>query len=162
VTWRIPLSATRGEPRAYALVDEEDYERLGHLAWTLLLHRDGRSYAFRHPQGQMLYLHRAICGCEPGDGTVVDHRNGDGLDNRRSNLRVVTQAINTRNVRDREGGTSRYRGVYWNSRKQKWYARAKVNYRHVWLGSFDDEDAAGAAVQAFWLDFDPTALEAAA
>lgn len=156
---RIPLSATSGNPRAYALVDDEDYDRFGSLAWTLV-ECNGLFYANRNIDGHIVYLHRAISGCERGDGNVVDHRNGDGLDNQRANLRVTTHARNARNRRSRVFGTSRYRGVYWNTRRSKWFARAKVNYKHVWLGAFDDEHEAGAAVEAFWCDFDATALDA--
>lgn len=158
---RIPLSATSGTPRAFALVDDEDYERFGGLAWSLTL-CGGMPYANRNVSGRIVYLHREICGCAHGDGNIVDHRNGDGLDCRRLNLRVVTHAENTRNRRARVFGTSRHRGVYWNKQRGLWYARAKVDYKHVWLGAFEDEDEAGRAVEAFWRDFDQTALEAAA
>jgi hypothetical protein len=160
---RIPLSTRLGPPRAYALVDDEDFERFGHLSWYLESKPGRALYASRNSSdGGTIYLHRSVCGCTHGDGQIVDHRNGDGLDNRRANLRITTHAQNMRNRRPRSFGTSRYRGVYRFKRTGKWSARAKVNYQSIWLGSFDDEDAAGAAVEAFWREFDPTALEAAA
>lgn len=150
---RIPLSATRGTPRAFALVDDEDYPRVGEFAWTLSegsTKAGALSYAYRKVDKKTVYLHRVISGRERGDGTKVDHLDGDGLNNQRSNLRVTTHAINMRNRRPRSFGTSRYRGVYWNKGAQKWFARATVDYRVIWLGSFDDEDDAGRVVEAFW------------
>lgn len=157
---RIPLSATFRPPRAYALVDDEDYERFGHLAWSVS-RTYGLAYANRQHEGRSVLLHRVIMGCEYGDGKIVDHRNGDGLDNRRSNLRVTTIAGNLRNQRTVRG-VSQYRGVTFDPRSGRWQARACVDYRRIHLGMFDDEGAAGAAVEAFWREFDPTALEAAA
>lgn len=160
---RIPLSNNRfgGEPRGFALIDDEDYELVSSYSWALAM-RDVRSYAQtslgnRKPS---VYMHRLLLGLEKGDQRVTDHRNGDGLDNRRSNLRVVTTAVNARNLRSREGGTSRYRGVSWFPRKNKWRATAMVNYRQVSLGYHINELDAARAVEVFWTELDPTALEA--
>lgn len=81
-------------------------------------------------------LHRVILN--PGSGFVVDHINGDGFDNTRENLRVCTHAENIRNSKVKCG---RYKGVrkYGN----RWYARIKVNYKEIHIGSFaNKEDAA--------------------
>lgn len=92
----IPL--TRGY---VALVDPEDFERLSSLKWTVQC--QGRlRYAYRNvrqPDGKLrpLYLHRLILDAPPG--LTVDHINGDGLDNRRQNLRLATHADNCCNRR---------------------------------------------------------------
>lgn len=157
---RIPLSARGGVPRAYTVVDDAIYDCVGSLAWSLTTTR-GLNYALRSESGRTVYLHRVVCELQPGDGHVVDHINGDSLDNRRQNLRVVTNAENQRNRRPRTYGTSQYRGVYWNKAQAKWVARAMVDYRFVSLGSFDDEDKAGLAVEDFWRHHDARALSAA-
>jgi hypothetical protein len=76
--------------------------------------------------------------------SVVDHRNTDSLDNRRTNLRLATPSQNSCNSRrDKSNTYSRYRGVSFSKRKQKWFAAIRANGRKLWLGYFSDEiDAA--------------------
>lgn len=88
-----------------ALLDDEDYERAAQFKWSATLNaKPGRKekwYAHRKErfEGRIrtVYLHRWLVACPPG--FVVDHRNADGLDNQRENLRIVTQAENLRNVK---------------------------------------------------------------
>jgi len=95
---RIPLHARDGTVRAYALVDEIDYQRLGLFCWSL--HAEG--YAFRRerrderPEGRrgVVYLHRAILGFDRTQKLFVDHVNRDKLDCRRENLRPLDRALN--------------------------------------------------------------------
>lgn len=78
----------------------------------------------------------------PGD-MQVDHINGDGLDNRRSNLRLATCAQNQRNQRPQTGVSSRYRGVCWDKSSRQWHTMITVAGRRIFLGRFADEaDAA--------------------
>ncbi|MEG7750695.1 HNH endonuclease, partial [Listeria monocytogenes] len=65
-----------------------------------------------------VYLHRQIMG-EPS-GFEVDHIDGNGLDNRRANLRVASKTQNVRNQRIRQDNTSSFKGVSWSKRRQKW------------------------------------------
>lgn len=80
----------RGKLIRWALVDEADARDLRREKWSL----NGSGYA-GNSRGLM---HRLISGCEPKDGKVVDHINGDRLDNRRSNLRVCDHRANARNA----------------------------------------------------------------
>lgn len=84
-----------------------------------------------------VYLHRWILN--PPENMVVDHINGNGLDNRKSNLRVVTQAQNNQNRRGatRANSSSGFRGVYWDNRRNKWKVAVKVNKRTIQVGRFD-------------------------
>jgi hypothetical protein len=141
VTKEIPL--TKG---AVALVDEEDYAWLSAYRW----HAHGRRYAARWAnedgKRRLVYMHRQILGTGPGEQT--DHKNGDGLDNRRENLRFCTSAENLRNSRKyrRKGGaTSRYKGVSWHRRGGKWQACVQVGGKGRHLGHFADERAAALA-----------------
>ena len=93
----------------------------------------------------MRLLHREVMGLGASDPRVVDHINGDPLDNRRENLRVVTQAENCQNSRTRVRGSSRHRGVSWDSRYGCWRAYGRVDYVQHHIGYFDDEDEAGKA-----------------
>lgn len=94
-------------------------------------------------------MHRLIMGLEFGDPREVDHRDGDGLNNRRSNLRVTESQPNRWNSGPVDGAVSGYKGVNWHwfrGRKSgKWRAQIKVDGRQRHLGLFDTEvDAARA------------------
>ncbi len=90
-----------------------------------------------------LYLHRVIMSPRPG--SVVDHISGDGLDNRRRNLRVCSQAQNSANRRAAIYGTSAYRGVFWREDAGKWAASISVAGRSYHLGFFETEEEAARA-----------------
>lgn len=138
----IPLRRRDGSVRAYAYVDDEDAALAG-VRWSF----DGK-YASRRQDGRKVYLHREVAGCTRGDGFDVDHWDRDGLNNRRSNLRVASHALNGQNL-PRGRGTSAHRGVCWHTRKAKWMAYTAVDGKRVHLGYFDDEEgAAAAAAQA--------------
>ncbi|MHC4574071.1 MAG: HNH endonuclease [Planctomycetota bacterium] len=81
-------------------------------------------------------MHREIC-CAPR-GVVVDHIDGNGLNNRKSNLRLCTVRQNLWNRRP-AGGTSLYKGVCWRAEKKKWAARITCRDRRHHLGYFDTE-----------------------
>lgn len=83
-----------------------------------------------------IIMHRLIC--DAPENMEVDHINGDGLDNRRANLRVCSGADNVKNVPG-VPKTSKYKGVSWWARHRKWRAGISVNYRYHFLGAFDDE-----------------------
>jgi hypothetical protein len=75
----------------------------------------------------------------------VDHRDHDGLNNQRCNLRLATPSANACNIRKRAGTTSRFLGVYWNKRMRRWHAQIKAGGRRHSLGLFDREEDAAAA-----------------
>lgn len=95
-----------------------------------------------------IYLWEQVVGTIPL-GLVIDHINGNGLDNRLENLRLATKRQNAHNMRARRGGTtsSSHVGVYWNKRYGKWEARIYVNHKNRYLGRFENEDDAGRAYQ---------------
>jgi hypothetical protein len=101
-------------------VDDDDFAELGRYVWWA--HRGKATwYAARRvrppvdgkrgPKAHIILMHRQILGEACSGGRPVDHIDSDGLNNRRSNLRVVTTAQNTRNSRKRRGCTSRFKGV---------------------------------------------------
>jgi hypothetical protein len=78
----------------------------------------------------------------------VDHRDGDGLNNRRSNLRCATHAQNNQN-KVMQPHSSRFKGVYWKQKDQRWVAYITANGKRYHLGSFrHEEDAAQARLAA--------------
>lgn len=96
-------------------------------------------------QGRVQLMHRvladAFLGAKPGQ--VVDHINGNKLDNRLSNLRVCLQRENARNVPMKRNNTSGFVGVSWDRTRGKWLAHIKVNRKFVNLGMAHDEGSRG-------------------
>lgn len=119
----------------YALVDEEDYERVMEYTWGYT--KSG--YGHNSTLGR---LHRFIMNCPKG--MVVDHINHDTLDNRKSNLRVCTQQQNLMNMKCK-GGTSNYKGVSWSNRYKKWLCQIKYNYGNKVIGKYTSEIEAARA-----------------
>ena len=143
-TCRIQLYGQAHEPATFALVDPEDFEWLNQYHWDHLSSGYARRTTSRAKgkKRSVVYMHRQIMGLEKGDERQVDHINQDKLDNRRSNLRIVTQAQNLQNVGARKGARSRYRGVMPNGKT--WTASYLDNH----IGSFETEiEAAAAAAQ---------------
>ena len=133
---QIPLTQNK-----FALVDDKDYEYLSKFTWQCNKGYARRSWRENGIVKNQL-MHREILKAPVG--RQVDHVNGNRLDNRRSNLRLCTAQGNNRNVNSRIG-ISGYKGVQWYSKIKKWSAVITVNYKHKYLGSFDDpKDAAKA------------------
>lgn len=135
MTRKLPI--TRG---LHVLLDEEDFSKLARHRWFALV-RNGTPYAARSIHGKTVGMHRIIMG-DPA-GLQVDHINHDTLDNRRSNLRVCSQAENLRNRRSRIGA-SRFKGVS-PSGTGKWRADIRLNGKAKYLGTFPTEEQASAA-----------------
>jgi hypothetical protein len=134
----IPL--TQGK---FAIVDDDDYERVSQFKWCY----DKKGYAVRgvtiNGKHTTQSMHRFIMNCPPG--YEVDHKNGNGLDNRKENLRICTKAENVRNNYGRSHNTSGYKGVYWHKKAKKWAAQLTTKGKNYHLGLYDNkEDAARA------------------
>jgi hypothetical protein len=94
-----------------------------------------------------LLLHRIILGV--ADPRIeVDHRDLDRLNNRRRNLRETSHAQNGQNLPLKDG-TSRFRGVTWETRRARWVAASRLDGRNYYLGTFQDELDAGRSAEAF-------------
>lgn len=117
-----------------AIVDAVDVPRIRSRRWSASRSRN-QWYVVSGKGGGLTYLHRIIIGAE--DGQKVDHRDRDGLNNRRSNLRIATPSQNGRN-RIVPRGVSGYRGVSWVRRRRKWQASLKRDGRRIYGGQFTD------------------------
>lgn len=143
-----------GTVRLPTLVDPADAEEFGDRRWHVHSGNGGKRYAARRIKLDGKYcaelLHREIMCLDREDPREVDHINGDGLDNRRENLRVVTHLEQMQNRRP-QAGYSRHRGVTFAKRRkeQPWHARAQVGGRVHHLGYFDTEDEAAEAAASF-------------
>jgi hypothetical protein len=133
------IELTRGK---VAIVDDDEYAHLSRLKWTYLFRKTGGYAAHYWREGDCVHsvrMHRLVMGAM--DGEQVDHINGNGLDNRKANLRLCTHTENTRNRRVSNG--RRYKGV--KPSGGKWCAHISVDKKHIWLGTFETEDDAARA-----------------
>lgn len=133
-----------------AIVDAADYEALAAFVWTASRNRStiyaGRKARDDDGVRRTIKMHRVIMG--PPPGLVVDHINGDGLDNRRANLRICTHSENQRNRRSANGSSSQYLGVSWIAQRSKWQARIRYGGKQHHLGLYPSEIDAAKAYDA--------------
>lgn len=136
----IPL--TRG---LVALIDDADFDAVSAYKWYAAHRKGGATFYARRTvnPSQTILMHRAIL-CAPS-GVGVDHINCNGLDNRRSNLRLATSAQNAKNRGMHPGNTSGYKGVCWHPSANRWQAQIKVDGRNKYLGLFPTPVEAHAA-----------------
>lgn len=161
-TYRLPILNRKGEKVAETILDEQDFTVL--RSKTLHLNNEGyvqfsiqqsvNPYRYKHVR-----VHRFIM--RPAKGFVVDHINGDPLDNRRKNLRVCTSTENTRNQRTEKNKQSSGRvGVNFFVKQNCWQARITHNRRSINLGNWKTQDLAEAArigaEKALWGNFAPS------
>jgi len=134
------------------LIDTSDLPALqAHGRRVYVVVRNYAHYARVVRNGRMVYLHQFLLGTfGSGRKVVIDHRNHNGLDNHRSNLRITNNSINGLNRKGpRDGTRSGLRGVCWNARANNWLAIVTVNGKRKSLGFFKDKEKASAAVQEF-------------
>lgn len=133
-----------------AIVDDADYEWLSQWKWHYLKNKNGIGYAVRKigdykgdkPKWTRFIMHREIM--RPPANMEIDHINGNTVDNRRSNLRIVTRKQNRQNSRARNDRKSKYKGVIWIEQRQRW--RAYIgDGKAIYLGSFESEMEAAKA-----------------
>ena len=150
MTQFIPL--TRG---LVATVDDEDFDLVSHWKWHASDSRRGHRYAItKDPSDttRVIRMHRLILRAPTG--LFVDHINGDGLLNVRSNLRLATRAENKRNsVMWKGKGVGHMKGVVWCKRERNWRAAIHVDDKRVHLGIFAEQEAAARAYDSAAVHF---------
>jgi hypothetical protein len=129
-----------------ALVDDDDYDRLRSYQWFL----SGTGYAvgFVPVNGrfELVYMHRLIL--KAGPDQLVDHVNGNKLDNRRCNLRLATPQQNSQHKRVSPLSNTHLKGVGWHKRRRKYHARIQFQGMRCHLGFFQDAELAALAYDA--------------
>ena len=153
MTKQIPLGGKHGQGK-FALVDDEDYERLSKYNWYT-----GNGYALRceivNGRKKDYRMHREVL-CLPDDSPLMpDHKNHDKLDNRKENLRIATQKENSRNSRaPNMPKDSKYKGVIWSKKDGLWSSVIVADGKQFWHGLYTTQREAAiayneAAVQRF-------------
>lgn len=94
-------------------------------------------------KGIRMKLHTFVTKAKKGE--MVDHINGDGLDNRRCNLRIVTRRQNSLNSKPKSNTSSKFKGVSRRKNSKKWVASINIYRKSHYLGAFEDEEKAALA-----------------
>ena len=128
---------------AVALVDSEDLRILDLHRWCLSFTLQRKRYARRCEKGRTIYMHREIMN--PPPHMEIDHINGDGLDNRKQNLRICTRSQNQRNSKKRIVKSSNFKGVCFDKTGNKWRARIYYEKKNNQIGQFDTDFEAAEA-----------------
>lgn len=140
----------RGGTVLETLIDTEDLEKVKAYTWHAYKSSDGERYYAKSSKNENgtcfpIRLHRLIA--DPPEGFYVDHINHNTLDNRKSNLRVVTNKENMQNRRGAQRNSrSGIRGIQWDNLRQKWRARITLNGKGIHIGVFEDLEEAKKAV----------------
>ena len=122
-------------------MDARDYKHLARFKWSACLCSQ-KFYARRHEKGKSIWMHREIM--QPPKGMVVDHINGNGMDNCRANQRICTQMENGHNSRP-HGRSSSFKGVSYNEVLKVWQAGICINRVTRLIGYYQDEIEAARA-----------------
>jgi hypothetical protein len=140
-TYGIPLSMDQ-----VALIDKEDFDKIKDYGWYAHFDKVGKTfYAITRTHGTNIIMHRLILNAP--DSLVIDHADHNGLNNRKSNIRVCSQSQNCMNKKVQSNNTSGYRGVSFHKTKNKYQATIMVNRKQVYLGTFNTALEASEAYQ---------------
>ena len=138
---KIPLTQEK-----YALIDDEDYPIVSLFKWYA--GKDSNTFYAStsitlNGKETKMRMHRLILNAKKGEET--DHRDANGLNNQKFNLRKCTRSQNSMNVKKRQGKSSQYKGVSWHKRNRVWVAYIRLNWKLFYLGCFKNEKEAANA-----------------
>lgn len=124
----------------YTIIDREDLEKVMKFNWSF----SAGYIVTNNPEAPINRLHRYIMDLYDIN-KIVDHLNRNPCDNRKCNLRVCTAQQNSMNRKPKKGGSSIYKGVYFDRRCNKWLAKIALNTKPTYIGLFSDEIEAAKA-----------------
>jgi hypothetical protein len=132
--------------RGFALVDADRFEELNAFVWSVS-GRDGKHVARGGDGGKTVWLHHVVLGVP--SRVHVDHKDGNGFDNRKSNLRVADNSLNHANIgKMKKTTTSKYKGAHFRKDRNRWSAEIKVKGQNYKLGCYATEREAALAYDA--------------
>jgi len=125
------------------LIDDSDWDLIKNYKW-FIANKKGTIYIqsfCKVNKKRVTYQLARVIMDAPSD-MLVDHINGNTLDNRKINLRLANKRTNAQNMRPNKNTTSKYKGVCWSSNRNKW--RANIFYKkQIYIGRFNlEKDAA--------------------
>lgn len=126
---QIPL--TRGK---FALVDNEDFDMLNKYKWKSSNTKGKFFYAHRYIGNNQILMHRVIMNTPKGFDT--DHIDHNTLNNQKENLRIVSRQLNNANRKPNTKTASGYKGLQWDGRVEKWFAKVMFNKKYIYAGSY--------------------------
>lgn len=136
---RIITNRTDNYPELNIYVDDEDFDRLNQFQWCIVKNMQ-TYYATAHVSingvWTKLYIHRLVMGLSDDNNMLVDHIDGNGLNNIKSNLRIVTPSENSRNRMVSSRNTSGIVGVSWNDKQNQWRVQIIDNQNKIKTKSF--------------------------
>ena len=132
------------------LMDDEDWEKFKNIGIYIIPNKSKIPYLYFSSAYKQRSLSRYLMG-DPS-GFVVDHINGNTLDNRRKNLRICTQSENLRNSKKHIKKSSEYKGVSFVKKVQKYRASIRIKGHNFFIGEYKEEKDAALA-------YNKTALE---
>lgn len=120
------------------LIDIDDVEKVKEIKWRLI--QTNGYVCGNNKHGKDYLLHRYVMNAD--NNVLIDHINGDKLDNRKQNLRTVNKSQNAMNSKKPRNNTSGVKGVYWDKRSEKWEASIQINMKKNCLGYFKNKEDA--------------------
>lgn len=145
------------------LLDLDDFERIHKITGDLSIYLSTyptNTYAVYEKNNRSNSIHREIMNTPKGMHT--DHINGNGLDNRKRNLRVVTRVVNNQNRKLSKNNLSKTNGVFWNKLAKKWNVEISVEGKSKYIGVFDtlqDAIKVRKLIEYFYWEYLPSRLQ---
>lgn len=134
-----------GNAIEYCIVDDEDFEKIKQHKWYLTVGLSNIKYVkthiYKNGKKTTISLHRFIINAQQGE--IVDHIDGNGLNNSKQNLRICSHGFNLLYRHKKYiNKTSQYIGVSWNQKDKRWISQLVINGKHYYIGSFKSETIA--------------------
>ena len=129
----------------YVNVDDEDFNFLNQWKWTKSPQGYVARTGYENGEQKKILMHRVIV--DPPKELQVDHKNRNKLDNRKSNLRIVTQSENMHNTGNWKNNTSGIKNICFDKSKNKWVARKQYNGKQKFIGRYATIEDAEKALQ---------------
>lgn len=135
------IALTQGK---IAIVDDEDFEILNKYNWHAHKNKSGLFYAIRrakiNEKWTHIKMHREIMNAAWYQ--LVDHKDGNTLNNMRLNLRIATKSQNAANRTTHIRTSSKFKGVSWHKYRERWQAYITQSYKTYYLGLYNNEEEA--------------------
>lgn len=129
----------------FALIDKKDFNRIKNYKWCVCHLERRQCYAVSRINGKVIPMHRFLLNLT-NPKIQSDHKDGNGLNNQRYNIRIATNQQNSMNQRlQLRPKSSKYKGVTWDKNRNKWMTKIKFNQKGIHLGRFKTQEEAALA-----------------